>query len=287
MEHTKVNLISVIVRSHDPKKEWILLNAIESLLKQTYKNLELVLVLQNYNEEELKALNFTLKELLGLVGISYQVELLRGEGDEDLRSRALNRGLALCKGSRVAFLDYDDVFYPNALERLSKTMDQSQAGCVVGAVDFAFVEYDTSKKQVTTLDKQRFFSDAPSLERLKHNSFIPIHSFLVDKKKMEGLLFSEDMQLFEDYTFLLELSTRVNFNFSLFSEEALCEYRVEQVGGASILGLAQRNPKLYKEQKEKIWALRKRLGFLTPKYYLEHLFYYPLKTKLARLLKIT
>lgn len=283
MEQTKSsNLISVIIRSHDPNKEWILRHALQSVAAQTYQHLEVVLVLQNYSEEQVASLEETLRGILSPRKISFQCELIRNIAAQDLRAHALNRGLTLSKGARIAFLDYDDVFYPDALERLSNAMDRSGAGCVVGATDFAFVEIDFKLQKIKTLRKERFFRDAPSVRRLRHNSFIPIHSFLVDKSKSARLSFPEDMCLFEDYAYLLELSACTDFDFSLFHEKALCEYRVERHGGASIPTLAEKNPDLYLSQKRKIWNLRKRLGFLGIGYFTVHPFYFPWKTKLSR-----
>lgn len=287
MEHIKANLISVIVRAHDPKKDWVLINAIESLSAQSHKNLEIIVVLQGYNEGDLLALDISFKRLLSSSGIAYQIELLKNPNSQDLRSYALNRGLALSNGHRIAFLDYDDVFYPNALERLSKAMDSSQAGCVVGATDLSYVEYDYPNHKLKIIRKERFFTDKPTVERLRHNSFIPIHSFLLDKKKLAGISFREDMRLFEDYVFLLELSTVTNFDFSLFKEGAICEYRVEKVGGASINSAVQKNPYLYREQRKKIWEIRERLGFLNVGFYIKHPLYYPIRTKLLRFFKNT
>lgn len=285
MEKKSIGLISVIVRAHNPAKNWLLFKAIDSLAKQSYQNIEIVLILQNYTQQDILDLESSLGKILKPRNIHLQIENIENPSGKDLRSRALNRGLAMSRGQRIAFLDYDDVLYPSALERLSRIMDSSQAGCVVGACDLTYVEYENSSEEIRFIKKERFYRDRPSLERLKHHGFFTIHSLLIDKQKLGDLKFPEDMFLFEDYAFFLELSMRTSFDFSLFYEEALCEYRVRNVKGDTLKTIMDSRPDLHKEQLRKIWGLRRRLGFLNLFYYFRHPFYYPIKTKFFRFFK--
>ncbi len=275
-------LISVVVRSHEYENRWILRNALESLSAQTHKELEIVLVLQNHTAEQRDALDSELQGLFNQEGRSYKIVCIAQQGDKDLRSLALNEGFKASNGSAIAILDYDDVMYPNAYERMSKVLEDTQVGCVVGSVRLVYVSYNHQSRDIELDSRGMFFQDRPSRSRLLHNSFTPLHSLLFNKAKLNGICFPEDMLIFEDYSFLLRLAAKEEFDFSLFDGNPICEYRVPEIMGTSISGLLRANPALYKEHRKKIWKLRKTLGFTTSFFMLSHPFYYPFKTKLAR-----
>lgn len=286
-ENTPPPLVSVVLRAHDPSKAWLLREAITSVLAQTYKNVEMILTLQNYSEADVAALKADLDSLLLSAPMSYQLLPISADGFRDRRAYALNVGVRAARGTRIGFLDYDDVLYPEAYFQLNKALDESGAGCAVGACDLAYAERNDSIQEFNILRIEKFFWDCPSVERLKHNSFTPIHSLLIDKSRVREvervLVFPEDMSIFEDYACFLSLIPQTSFDFSSFSKAPVCQYRVPAVGGQSIITLQNENYSLYKEHRKKIWKLRSRLGFVNVFFLLVHPFYYPFKTKLHRL----
>ena len=100
----KPPLVSVLLPTHNQVR--FLKEAIESILKQTYKNLELLVVndnssdltqsiLQKYNDKRLKVI--TNKKKLGL-------------------TKSLNKALRLSKGKYTARMDGDDISTRNRLK---------------------------------------------------------------------------------------------------------------------------------------------------------------------------
>ncbi len=100
-------MISVIVPTYNRKST--IGRAIESLLRQTYSDIEIVIVddASKDGTEQYVRENFTDERI--------RYERVSENAGADA---ARNRGLDLVRGEFVAFLDSDDELFPNALERL-------------------------------------------------------------------------------------------------------------------------------------------------------------------------
>lgn len=97
-------LISVIIPSYN--RADIISRAIDSVIKQSYKNLEIVIVddaSKDNTEEVIRA--------IGEPRIRYIRHQTNGGAD-----KARNTGVAAATGEYVAFLDSDDVWLPNKIE---------------------------------------------------------------------------------------------------------------------------------------------------------------------------
>ncbi|HPA25820.1 MAG TPA: glycosyltransferase [bacterium] len=99
-------LISVILPVYKPQKKFLTL-AIQSILNQTYKNLELIIVedkTELTNEQIIK--NFSDSRIIYILN----------EARTDF-ARQINSGLKVAKGEFVARMDADDISEPNRLEK--------------------------------------------------------------------------------------------------------------------------------------------------------------------------
>jgi GT2 family glycosyltransferase len=100
-------LISIITPVFNTPVPW-LRECVESVLSQTYKNWELILIDDHSTEAD------TLRSLTEWAASDSRIIL----GKDDTRrgiSAASNRGLSLARGDWVAFLDHDDLLEPDAL----------------------------------------------------------------------------------------------------------------------------------------------------------------------------
>lgn len=190
-------LVSVIMPTY--KRSDKLTRAIDSVLNQTYTNLELLLVNDNEPEDE------------------YTEELKKRVSQylEDKRFRlvlqnkhingavARNVGIKQAKGEYIAFLDDDDWWQPNKLQEqveVLKHLDDSW-----GAVSCKFTLYDENSMVVGKTKKYRdgyIYKDILNLMSdvatgtllLKHNLFDTTRYF------DEELLRHQDLQLLVDFT---------------------------------------------------------------------------------------
>jgi teichuronic acid biosynthesis glycosyltransferase TuaG len=102
-----MDLISVIIPYYK-KKEYII-SSINSVLNQTYKNLEIIIIYDDPNKEDLILLK-KIKKKDKRIKIYINKKNL-GAG------RSRNKGIKLSKGIFVAFLDSDDLWKKNKLKK--------------------------------------------------------------------------------------------------------------------------------------------------------------------------
>jgi len=102
-----MDLISVIIPYYK-KKEYII-SSINSVLNQTYKNLEIIIIYDDSNKEDLNLLK-KIKKKDKRIKIYINKKNL-GAG------RSRNKGIKLSKGTFVAFLDSDDLWKKNKLKK--------------------------------------------------------------------------------------------------------------------------------------------------------------------------
>ena len=102
-----MDLISVIIPYYK-KKEYII-SSINSVLNQTYKNLEIIIIYDDLNKEDLNLLK-KIKKKDKRIKIYINKKNL-GSG------RSRNKGIQLSKGIFVAFLDSDDLWKKNKLKK--------------------------------------------------------------------------------------------------------------------------------------------------------------------------
>jgi len=102
-----MDLISVIIPYYK-KKEYII-SSINSVLNQTYKNLEIIIIYDDLNKEDLNLLK-KIKKKDKRIKICINKKNL-GAG------RSRNKGIKLSKGVYVAFLDSDDLWKKNKLKK--------------------------------------------------------------------------------------------------------------------------------------------------------------------------
>ena len=102
-----MDLISVIIPYYKKKK--YIISSINSVLNQTYKNLEIIIIYDDLNKEDLNLLK-KIKKKDKRIKIYINKKNL-GAG------RSRNKGIKLSKGIFVAFLDSDDLWKKNKLKK--------------------------------------------------------------------------------------------------------------------------------------------------------------------------
>lgn len=160
---TQTAVVSVIIPCF--RQGRFLSNAIESVLKQTYPSIEIVVVDDGSDDDTMSVAN----------RFSDRVQYVRRENGGPAAAR--NTGLNVVKGKYLCFLDADDQIHPHAIEWLvDAAQGKEEILCVMGVRDFIHNE------DLTT-GREHFPPQDGSLEeRLLLNNFNPPMAFLCSRQ---------------------------------------------------------------------------------------------------------
>ncbi len=210
--------MDTIVRYHDVSRTMELERCIFSLVGQSYRPLNIILTTQRFSEDEISKTRAALADMIeGEDDVTLTILNWDQAEPEDARSELLNLGLRGATGRYVAFLDYDDVLYPEAYELLVAQLKESRA-----AIAFASVRI----MQLDVYDRYLFATEeiipgykGAGLIDLFRNNFCPLHSYAIDREMVadDPLFFEITMTMQEDYDWLLRLCARHLSDFTLIN----------------------------------------------------------------------
>lgn len=190
LDSSTLPLVSVLCRSMNRPE---LPEALASVNRQTYNNIEIVLVDasgKGLNRHNGLTLRFPLREVAGAGQLN--------------RPAAANLALQSAHGSYLMFLDEDDWIAEDHIRTLLETLQHHPE---IGVV-YSSTQKTTSTGQPT---EDTFRVDYDPV-RLRRDNFIPIHSALFRKSLLAaGCHFDESLDVFEDWDFWLQLATQTDF----------------------------------------------------------------------------
>ncbi|MGD8327797.1 MAG: PIG-L family deacetylase [Acidobacteriota bacterium] len=200
-------LVSVIVRTRDrPRK---LAEALASIAGGTYRAVEVVVVNDGGEPPELPP--------------SFPFPIVCHTSTESGGpAAAAQAGLAVATGDYVCFLDDDDLFFPEHLARLVDLARET--ACPVVYSDAAVGVYErTDGGEWQCVARRLPYSRDYDGARLVLDNYIPFNTVLM-KRDLAAEIgpFDESLPFFEDWDYLIRLSTRTRFEHL---PAATCEYR--------------------------------------------------------------
>ncbi len=203
-------LVSVIIRSIDRST---LPEALDSVASQTYPNIEVIIV------NAKGACHQIVGEWCGRFPIGMVAS------DQQLgRSRAANAGLNEAQGEYLIFLDDDDWFAADHIEKLVQTLEHHADIKVVysGAQCVDENNNPLSAKFATPFDSTQLIA----------GNYIPIHTALFSKELLRlGCYLDESLDLYEDWDFWIQASMLTDF---LFVDRFSATYRITQQSGFGV-----------------------------------------------------
>lgn len=207
--------IDVIIRTHDPARLDELGRAVFSAAMQDYRPVTILVVCQRFGAANIAAVHATLDPIIELAGDAALVVLNRTDPEPaDARAALLNMGLRAGSSRYVAFLDYDDLIYAEGWRVLIAELADSGVAVAFGAVLNASVRCDGLVPYVTA-KRQVFVGNG--LSQLLRGNFCPIHSFVLDRSRIDAqdLVVDESLVALEDYELLLRLVSHQPSSFHL------------------------------------------------------------------------
>ncbi len=211
--------VAVVVRTRN--RPALLREALESLRVQTARPTQVVLV-----NDGGASLSEVESSFHGVFELTVE-ELPERRG----RSAAANRGVHLARQELVAFLDDDDRFYPDHLERLVRAHRSGPEPVVYS--DAVTVVYERREELWQARHRTLQYSLDFDPDYLLLANFIPLQTLLLPRAlytRVGG--FDETLDYSEDWDFLIRLSFEASFRHV---RAVTCEYRVfeESLGDPS------------------------------------------------------
>jgi len=218
------SLISIIIPYYKKKK--FFKKTINSVINQSYKNFEVILIYDDVNKLDLKFINFTLKKIKNKKIVINKKNLGAG--------MSRNIGIKNSKGKFIAFLDSDDVWHKNKLKKQINFMKKNKT-------DFSFSDYLIINKNEEVLKKIK----APkkiTFNNLSYACDIGLSSVMIKSKLLKINKFSK-LKTKEDYLLWLKLSKKnvkmLGINETLMSwrktENSLSSSTIQKVKDAFIV----------------------------------------------------
>lgn len=204
-------LVSVIIPTF--QRSEYLIRAVESVLNQTYPNIELIVVDDNDGENQYRVDTYgNIRSYIKKGDVKY----LKHEANKGLPS-ARNTGIKSSKGEFVAFLDDDDQWLPQKIEKqidLFQKLGDSYG--IIGSYWKIINEFDNTER-IRTLKHRGDLSEILAL-----NHFAPPSMVVVKKKYLDQVNnFDENFRWREDIELYYRLSFLCEFDFV---EEVLVNY---------------------------------------------------------------
>ncbi len=183
-------MISVImgVYREDPE---ILLEAVTSILNQNYRDIELIAILDDPQNSQLK------KVMNDLVMKDSRIRFYINEENKGLSS-TLNRALSLSKGNYIARMDADDIALPCRLEKQMDWLIRNHLDLVGGYLQMI----DEKGEPIYSIQKLPI-SPAKVSKALCFGQVVPHPTWLVKKGVYETLHGYREVPQAEDYDFLI------------------------------------------------------------------------------------
>lgn len=207
MKHIYVNeKVSVIIPVYNSER--YIKNTLESVLNQTYQDFEIIIIDDCSNDKS--------KEIIQKIAESDSRLLYHLQERNCGVAVARNTALDLSAGRYIAFLDSDDEWKKNKLEKQLKLMQEKEAGFVFSAIEMMD---ETGQKR----KEKRKITTEVTYNYLLKNTIIPTSSVLIDRNIIDNFKMPL-MRSGQDYAAWLLILRRGIKAYGI--DEALVKYRV-------------------------------------------------------------
>lgn len=205
-------IISVIIPTYN--RAHTIARTIKSVLSQTYQNFE-ILVADDASTDDTE-------DLIREFARSSPIHYVRHEKNQGAPT-ARNTGAKKARGEYLAFLDSDDIWYPQYLERQLSLLQESPSD--IGMVCCGMLQKGAGSQRIMSSGSRDLTYD----ENLVFGDGICTSSFLIKKAAFDKIKgFDVEYSSFQDFDFLLRMSAEFRI---VANDEVLMEYCL---GGDSI-----------------------------------------------------
>ena len=200
-------LVSVILNCHNGEK--FLDKSVQSILKQTYKNWELIFI-DNYSTDNTSSIINKIKDK--------RIKYFRTRKLYKLY-KARNIAVSKAKGDLISFIDADDWWFKKKLEVQVKQFRLNKKTEVVYSNVYLYYQ----NKDRLKIYSQKELAEGKITQQLISDFKMPILSTMLKKKIFKKIKFFEKYEIIGDFDFLVRLSLMKNISAI---QEPLAYYRI-------------------------------------------------------------
>ncbi len=230
MKHNDIT-ISIITATYNA--EATIESTIQSIVNQTYKNIEYIIIDGGSTDNTLKIINKYHTHIHHLIS-----EKDRGIYD------AINKGISMASGDVIGILHADDVFFDNnTIENIAFAFNQGNCNAVYG--DLYYVNTQNTDKVIRNWKSNDF---EPKLLKM---GWMPPHPTLFIKKEVfeEIGSYSLNYKISADYDFILRLFSKSSHTFK-YIPQVITKMRVGGESNKSIKNIVLKSQEDLKALKQ-------------------------------------
>jgi len=214
---TSPPLVSVIALCYN--QSHFVKTTLDSINKQTYSSLELIIIDDFSNDNSVQLINDWIESN------NVKANFLRHSENRGI-CKSLNEGLANCQGKYVQFIACDDILLPDKIDSQVCLMEKFSNQVAMVYSDANLIDENGLKIEGSFIKRQREFRSLPEgyiYETLLGGNFIPPMAVLYRKNSIEEIGGFDENIRYEDYDLLLRISRKYEIKAD---PTVLTKYRV-------------------------------------------------------------
>lgn len=193
-------LVSVIIPMYNREKT--ICRAIDSVLNQTYRNIEIIVVDDGSTDGSLQLAQDYIKKGVKVIASIQNVGV----------AAARNVGMKAATGEYIAFQDSDDEWFPNKLQVQIDHMNG--CGTKVSFCPYVLVLDDNLTQIYPSMNKIQMIASGGVHVILNKENVVGTPTIVMHREVMEQVgLFDESFSSFEDYDYFIRISQKYDIGF--------------------------------------------------------------------------
>ena len=189
-------------------------NSIKSVLNQTYKNFEVIVVDDGSTDNTKEEINKIEDKRVRYI------KLEKNAGG----SNARNIGINNANGKYISFQDSDDIFYPSKLEEQIQNLINKNSNldfCKIKVIfNSSYSQFYPNSRQEKSIRQGDIFN-----ELISKGNFISTQAILIRKKFMLKYMFDSNMPRLQDYELILRIIPKVKISYT---KKVLVELHIQK-----------------------------------------------------------
>jgi len=192
--------ISVIIPTYNREK--LVARSIESVLAQTYRNIE-VIVVDDASTDNTKQIISKIKDNR----LKY-IRLRKNKG----ACYARNTGIKNATGKYIAFQDSDDVFHSDKLEKQLSNLISNKSD-----LDFCKIKLNLSDDNFLIIPndvQDKELEENKIINLLCKGNFISTQAILAKRKIFDNITFDEELPRLQDYDLIMRIASKYKVSYT-------------------------------------------------------------------------